>query len=63
MLSVNGASDPLKIELPHTVGLWQTTDPVAIELQQGKNVLHFSHHTDGYAKGFSIHQFRLTPVK
>jgi hypothetical protein len=32
-----------------------------VELKEGKNVLTFNHHTDGYAKGFSIHEFKLTP--
>jgi hypothetical protein len=49
--------------LPHTVGMWDTTAPVTVELKAGKNVLSFLHQTDGYAKGFSIHQFLLMPAK
>ncbi len=62
LISANG-SDPVKLELPHTVGMWETTDSVTVELKAGKNVLTFNHQTDGYAKGFSIHQFVLTPAK
>ena len=62
MIRANGA-DPVKLELPHTVGMWDTTAPVTVNLKAGKNVLSFEHQTDGYAKGFSIHQFVLTPTK
>jgi hypothetical protein len=61
MISPNGSEKPVKLELPHTVGMWETTAPVMIELKAGKNVLTINHQTDGYAKGFSIHQFKLTP--
>jgi hypothetical protein len=30
--------------------------------QGGKNLLRFEHQTDGCAKGFSIHHFKLTPL-
>ena len=63
MISVNGASEPVKLELPHTVGMWETTAPVILDLKTGENVLVLNHQTDGYDKGFSIHHFKLTPVK
>ena len=52
----------MKLELPHTVGRWQITSPVTIELEKGKNVLTLNHQTEGYAKGFSIHHFKLAPA-
>lgn len=61
-VAVNGA-DAASIALPHTVGMWDTTDPVVIELAEGQNVLRFSHRSDGYGKGFSIKAFTLTPVQ
>ncbi len=61
-VSANGA-DPVNIALPHTVGLWDTTEPVEIELAAGRNVLRFSHTSDGYPKGFSIKEFTLTPAR
>lgn len=63
VLAVNGAANAASIELPHTVGMWDETQPVAVQLSQGKNVLSFSHKTDGQAKGFTIKDFTLTPVK
>ena len=42
--------------------MWETTTPVVIELARGKNVLRFSHKTEGYAKGVSIKGFTLTPI-
>jgi hypothetical protein len=61
VLNVDGAK-PVEIPLPHTVGMWDDTEPVVIPLAKGKNVLRFSHKSDGYAKGFSIKEFTLTPV-
>lgn len=62
-ISANGSDKIADLELPHTVGMWETTAPVTIELKAGKNVLTMNHQADGYAKGFSIHQFVLTPAK
>lgn len=62
MISANGA-EPVKLELPHTVGMWETTSPVTVSLKAGTNVLKFEHQSDGFAKGFSIHQFTLTPAR
>ena len=59
----NGSQEPENIELPHTVGLWKDTSPVEITLKAGSNILEFSHKKDGYAKGFSIKSFTLTPVQ
>jgi hypothetical protein len=61
-ISANGA-EPVKLEMPHTNGMWDTTAPVTLELKAGKNVLTMNHQTDTYPKGFSIHHFTLTPVK
>jgi hypothetical protein len=62
MLSVNGAEDPLRIPLPFTVGMWDQTEPVTVELAEGENTLRFTRKSDGHAKGFSIKEFTLTPV-
>ena len=59
-IATNGAKESTDIALPHTVGMWEETAPVEITLAKGKNVLRFSHQTDGYAKGFSIRDFTLT---
>jgi hypothetical protein len=60
LLKVNGASEPIKIELPFTVGKWETTQPVTIELKQGQNTLTFTR--EGNTKGISIKDFTLTPL-
>ena len=62
LLLTANASEPVKIELPHTVGMWETTKPVQVELKEGQNVLQFNHNSDGYEKGFSIKNFTLTPA-
>ena len=63
VITANGAADSVVLELPHTVGMWDTTAPVVIELKEGKNVLVMNHQAEGYGKGFSIHHFKLTPAK
>ena len=62
LVSANGAKQRVEIALPHTVGMWDETEPVVIALAKGRNVLRFSHKNDGYAKGFSIKDFKLSPV-
>ncbi|MEJ6641687.1 MAG: hypothetical protein QNL33_00385 [Akkermansiaceae bacterium] len=59
LVAVNGSKDLVSIDLPHTVGMWEETTPVAIELIKGKNVLRFSRVGD--VKGISIKDFKLTP--
>ncbi|MFK7911304.1 MAG: hypothetical protein AB8F34_11990 [Akkermansiaceae bacterium] len=63
VIALNGKPNTASIELPHTIGMWEDTRPVELNLSKGKNTLTFSHKTDGYAKGFSIKEFTLTPVK
>jgi hypothetical protein len=58
----NESQTPAIIDLPHTIGLWGQTTPVEIDLIAGSNVIRFSHENDGYAKGFSIKDFTLTPT-
>lgn len=60
-VSANGAKEPVDIALPFTVGMWETTAPVEIELKKGKNVLTFTREHEGL-KGVSIRDFTLKPV-
>ncbi len=62
LVTTNGKSQPVEIALPFTVGMWDETAPVEIELAKGQNVLHFEHKSEGYEKGFSIRDFTLVPV-
>lgn len=65
-LSVIANGKAVEFEMPHTVGLWQTTKPVQVELKQGKNTLTFSRKgvkREVEPKGFSIRDYTLTPVK
>ncbi|MFO7821068.1 MAG: hypothetical protein R6V56_03285 [Lentisphaeria bacterium] len=62
MVAVNGAETPIDIKLPLTLALWDTTEPVQITLDKGKNVLTFSRAGDNI-RGLTIKDFTLTPVK
>jgi hypothetical protein len=59
--TINGDDQPIAIPLPHTVGLWETTQPIAVELKNGRNVLRLTRHSEGSAKGITIKDFKLTP--
>jgi hypothetical protein len=62
LISAN-AKEPVDMALPHTVGLWSVTEPVEVELVEGRNVLRITHKGEGYAKGFTIRDFTLSPLK
>lgn len=56
-VSANG-EDAVEMALPYTIGMWDTTAPVAIELKAGKNVLKFH----GPAR-VTVGRFTLTPER
>jgi hypothetical protein len=55
--STNGG-EPVEFALPYTKGLWDTTEPMKIQLKQGENVIKFH----GPAR-VTIHHFTLSPLK
>ena len=55
--SANGAR-AVEMPLPYTIGMWDRTEPVEIELARGKNVLKFH----GPAR-VTMHHFTLTPAR
>jgi predicted nucleic acid-binding Zn-ribbon protein len=60
---VNGKATT--IELPHTVGMWETTKPIKLQLKQGKNTLTMSRKgvkQEVATKGFTIRDYTLSPV-
>lgn len=59
-LLVNGTGPPLDLPLPFTVGRWESSAPVELELVKGANVLRFSRVGD--VKGVGIRDFTLTPL-
>ena len=54
------AAAAVEIPLPFTVGMWDKTEPVEIDVVKGRNVLRFS-RPDATA-GVTIREFTLTPV-
>jgi len=57
LLSVNGSEELIVIPLPFTIGMWQTTQPLNLELHGGSNTFTFSRNDD--AKGITIKYFKL----
>jgi predicted nucleic acid-binding Zn-ribbon protein len=57
-VTANGGA-AVEMPLPFTVGMWDTTEPVEIELVKGRNVLRFS-RPDATA-GVTIKEFTLRP--
>ena len=60
-IAVNDAKETVDLAAPYAIGKWEQTQPVAVSLSKGKNVLHFTRAEP--VKGMSIKQFTLTPVK
>ncbi len=60
-LTVNGAANPLEIQVPYTFGNWRPTPAITISLVQGKNTLRFARSPKAY--GISIKDFVLEPVQ
>lgn len=61
LLTSNDTDTPIDIALPYTIGMWEDTKPVEIELVKGKNVLHFTRNIPNY--GLTIKYFTLKPVQ
>lgn len=59
-VTANDAGQPVAMPLPFTVGMWETTEPVEIDLVKGRNVLRFS-RPDATA-GVTIKEFSLSPT-
>ena len=65
LLTVNNNDDDgvciANIVIPYTVGEWQYTDPVEVDLAEGVNLLSFARETPNF--GLSIKDITLTPKK
>jgi hypothetical protein len=59
----NGSGAPVDIEVPYTVGMWDVTPPVSVELVAGRNVLRFSNAANVVPRGVTIREFMLKPVR
>ncbi|MDG2221902.1 MAG: hypothetical protein P8L85_11000 [Rubripirellula sp.] len=51
----------LDIPLPYTKGLWQETEPLKVELKEGRNSIMLT--TRAPNRGITIKEFRLQPIK
>lgn len=60
-LATNDSKATLDIAVPYTIGSWQESKPVELELVKGGNLLHFTRNAPNY--GVTIKQFTLTPLK
>jgi hypothetical protein len=60
-VAANDAPQPVDITAPYTLGKWDKTPPVEIQLVKGSNVLRFSRPEP--VKGMTIKDFTLTLVK
>lgn len=50
----------IDIDVPWTLGTWKETEPVAVELREGRNSLMFTSETPN--RGITIKYFTLTPT-
>jgi hypothetical protein len=49
------------IDIPYTKADWMDTEPVELELKEGRNRISFTQYAPN--KGVSIKEFKLKPVK
>ena len=61
-VSANGVGSGIPMEMPFTVGEWQESEPVALTLKEGENVLRFWRDQPPQC-GLAIMEFALTPAK
>ncbi len=59
-LTSDGLKTPLEIPIPYTLGKWEDTKPLEIELIKGRNVLRFSRKAPN--SGVTVKQFTLRPA-
>jgi hypothetical protein len=59
LLTLNKATEGIEIPIPYTLGAWQQTPSVTVELKQGGNTLAFTNQT----RAFALKDLTLTPVK
>jgi hypothetical protein len=75
LVTTNDAEEPVRLEMPYTVGKWETTAPVTVSLRKGMNKISFNRTVipdfikEGYKfagpeyGGITIKDFVLKPVK
>ena len=75
LVTANDAKEPVRMEMPYTVGKWGVTAPVTVSLTKGKNKLTFNRTVipdfikEGYRfagpeyGGITVKEFLLKPVK
>jgi hypothetical protein len=61
LVSANGAA-PVELPIRFNKGLWETSEPVVVELKAGSNTLIFARPDDS-RKGIAIKDFTLAPVE
>jgi hypothetical protein len=61
-ISVNDADSEVALVMPFTLGDWQESEPVTLNLEEGENILRFSRNNPPQY-GLAIKDFTLTPVK
>jgi hypothetical protein len=50
----------IDVELPYTLGMWEVSKPVEMELKEGRNTLMLTCKT---GRGFTMREMKLKPVK
>jgi hypothetical protein len=75
LVTPNDAKEAVRMEMPYTVGKWDTTAPITVSLAKGKNTLTFNRtvmenfKAEGYKYagpefgGITIKKFALKPLK
>jgi hypothetical protein len=61
LISAAGGSPPTEIDVPYTIGMWEYTAPVTLDLKQGKNTIHVE--LKAGSRGVTVKDFILRAAK
>ncbi len=61
MVAVNNPKAPVEITVPYTIGKWEQTQPLEVNMVKGANTLYLALQEG--SRGLTIKDFIMTPVK
>ncbi|MFU8892672.1 MAG: hypothetical protein ACNA8L_03495 [Luteolibacter sp.] len=61
IISSNGGTAPTEIDVPYTIGMWEYTEPVTLDLKAGENTIHVE--LKNGSRGVTVKDFMLRAAK
>lgn len=61
LISASGGPQPVEIDVPYTLGMWEYTTPVTLDLKQGQNTIHVE--LKAGSRGVTVKNFMLRAAR